>query len=79
MGDVGIGKGRPMAGMGVVHGDDVGHHRGDAGEPGVVGHGVQPTVGLDQVHRMIDIAQPDGELVLNGRAPGRLVQILQFR
>ncbi len=68
-----------MGAVGVVHGHHVGEKRHGADEAVVIGHHVQPAMGLDQVHRVVDVADADAELVLDRVGPGGLVKVLQPR
>ncbi len=70
-----MGKTRPMAGMGVVHRHHIRDHPGITHKAGIVGDCVQPAMGLNQIHGVVDIAEAHGEFVFNWRIPRSLPHI----
>ena len=78
VGNVGMRKGGPVALMRDVHRHHVGNESHVSDESGVVGDGIEAAMGLKQIHGMIDVPEPHGELVLDRRVPGDPVDIGQF-
>ena len=73
MRDAGVGIGRPVRFMGVVHGDDIRDQLGIADEAGVIGHRLKPAPGPDEEGGMRDVMEAHGKL-RHRLLPARLVQ-----
>ena len=62
MGDARIGKGCPVAVVVIVHRHHIGHQIASTGGAGIVGHGDQAVIGLDDETGVIEVPYPHGTL-----------------